>query len=504
MKCVSYTRAIPWLENDKILSIDEQNEIIHNYLKGKKGYTLIKKYTDRKRDKEAETAFQDLIAAGMRKEFDCIIVAKIEYLGVSCRELYHSIYKELYAKGIAFICVNESFDSSEYNKDEVERFIRQKWLNGHGARIKNCYKNRRLQSKEYHKYATYGYVLNDENHLQKDEEVSPILDELFSRVKSGERLNIIARSFNNREIKTPSQYLYNHGIISKSRIKRSWTPRIIYGLVCDRTYIGEFKNDVQCVDIADYEPYISISEFEDMTVLLNNEYGEKKPTEQKYYALFFKQMFCKECGKPVWICVYEQNGEKILRSKTFCKHWKERNECDVTESKLLIEVLQKLKEEIHLAKIAKRHIEFDMYGECKAEQYNRLSAKMSGVLSDMRKTVPPLIPYYEKAKSGEISQDEYRQRREEYFAWLQSYEVLFNSVMKEMEDLDIVYSERNPWIKLFSAVDDNVENLKTYKRYVKRIDISLPHEAGKKLNIDVTFKKDEWKERLSKSMFEEL
>lgn len=53
MRCVSYTRSVPW-KNTKIqLSIMEQNERIAEYLREHKELELQKKYSDRKNDEKA-------------------------------------------------------------------------------------------------------------------------------------------------------------------------------------------------------------------------------------------------------------------------------------------------------------------------------------------------------------------------------------------------------------------------------------------------------------------
>ena len=58
MICVSYTRAVPNISNMEVPrnTIGEQNELISAYIK-KKRWKLIEKYSDRKQDRDDETAF---------------------------------------------------------------------------------------------------------------------------------------------------------------------------------------------------------------------------------------------------------------------------------------------------------------------------------------------------------------------------------------------------------------------------------------------------------------
>ena len=65
MKCVSYTRTLPWKNHQGELTIAEQNQRIAAYLAEHKELDLQKKYSDRKNDEKARTA--TLTARGIQK-----------------------------------------------------------------------------------------------------------------------------------------------------------------------------------------------------------------------------------------------------------------------------------------------------------------------------------------------------------------------------------------------------------------------------------------------------
>ena len=60
MKCVSYTRTLPWKNQQGELAIAEQNQRIAAYLAEHKELDLLKKYSDRKNDEKARTAFDQM------------------------------------------------------------------------------------------------------------------------------------------------------------------------------------------------------------------------------------------------------------------------------------------------------------------------------------------------------------------------------------------------------------------------------------------------------------
>lgn len=77
MKCVSYTRTLPWKNHQSELTIAEQNQRIAAYLAEHKELDLLKKYSDRKNDEKARTAFDQMTDDGVERKFDCIIVASM-------------------------------------------------------------------------------------------------------------------------------------------------------------------------------------------------------------------------------------------------------------------------------------------------------------------------------------------------------------------------------------------------------------------------------------------
>lgn len=77
MKCVSYTRTIPWKNHKGELTIADQNQRIAEYLAEHKELNLQKRYSDRKNAENAGAAFDKMIDDGVERKFDCIIVASI-------------------------------------------------------------------------------------------------------------------------------------------------------------------------------------------------------------------------------------------------------------------------------------------------------------------------------------------------------------------------------------------------------------------------------------------
>lgn len=71
MKCVSYTRTMPWKNHKGELTIADQNQRIAEYLAEHKEMDLQKKYSDRKGVENASAAFDKMIDDGAERKFDC-------------------------------------------------------------------------------------------------------------------------------------------------------------------------------------------------------------------------------------------------------------------------------------------------------------------------------------------------------------------------------------------------------------------------------------------------
>lgn len=126
MKCVSYTRTLPWKNHQGELTIAEQNQRIAAYLAEHKELDLQKKYSDRKNDEKARTAFDQMTNDGVERKFDCIIVASMYYCGPDFPAARQAIEETLYAAGIDLIVLEESLDTRAVSRKEVEDYFEAK------------------------------------------------------------------------------------------------------------------------------------------------------------------------------------------------------------------------------------------------------------------------------------------------------------------------------------------------------------------------------------------
>ncbi len=130
MRCVSYTRTTSCKNTKKIPSdiIQQQNEHIQNYIQSH-GWKLVAKYSDRKKDENENTAFEEMTADGINRKFDMVVVDSVDRCGkyISCAE--DVLVKNILSGGTS-LC------------DSTERFLQYWKKQGRNRRVfqkrENC------------------------------------------------------------------------------------------------------------------------------------------------------------------------------------------------------------------------------------------------------------------------------------------------------------------------------------------------------------------------------
>lgn len=262
MKCVSYTRTLPWKNHQGELTIAEQNQRIAAYLAEHKELDLQKKYSDRKNDEKARTAFDQMTNDGVERKFDCIIVASMYYCGSDFPAVRQAIKETLYAAGIDLIVLDEGLDTRTASRKEVEDYFEAKRCEMH-AEIMFAWRRKQGAGFRLTNSVPFGYLRrNGESNMIKDEEVAPYLSEAFSRYESGQKMRNIAKWLNEQGVDPPMKH--KKRILGKSYDAEpdQWTTDMLRCLFRNPTYTGATANGSRQI-IAEncHEPYITKEQF---------------------------------------------------------------------------------------------------------------------------------------------------------------------------------------------------------------------------------------------------
>lgn len=409
MKCVSYTRTMPWKNHTGELTIADQNQRIAEYLAEHKEFDLQKKYSDRKGAENASAAFDKMIDDGVGRKFDCIIVASMYYCGPGFPAARQSIKETLYETGVDLIVLEEGLDTRTASRKEVEDYFEEKRCEMH-AEIMFAWRKKQGAGFRLTNSVPYGYIRrNGESNMVKDEEVAPYLSEAFSRYASGQKMRDIAKWLNEQNVEPPMRH--------KKRIQGKpyegesdlWTSDNLRGLFRNPTYTGATANGSRQI-IAEncHEPYMTKEQF--YALPCNMQQSENKISTRKKYKKpnpLAKRIIC-TCGRPLYWHKDKKTGEELFYC-SYCRAHKENGkELKAPAASVYKKVIDAMEREHR--KEEKMYSAIQQGAGRKAIEEVRAdsSMQMKTILAELNMEQFRRVPLYESYMADEITEEQYR------------------------------------------------------------------------------------------------
>lgn len=179
---------------------------------------------------------------------NCIVVKDLSRLGRNYVEAGDYIEKVFPFLGIRFIAVNDHYDSDSLTSGDelgasLKNVVNDVYAKDISRKVGTAMKQKRLRGEYIGNYAPYGYLKDpqDKNHLIIDQEIAPIVVEIFELRAKGDGINTIARILNERDIPSPGRLRYERGIITNNNKKGSgllWSRHVLSDLLKNVVYIG--------------------------------------------------------------------------------------------------------------------------------------------------------------------------------------------------------------------------------------------------------------------------
>ena len=179
---------------------------------------------------------------------NCIVVKDLSRLGRNYVEAGDYIEKVFPFLGIRFIAVNDHYDSDSLTSGDelgasLKNVVNDVYAKDISRKVGTAMKQKRLRGEYIGNYAPYGYLKDpqDKNHLIIDQEIAPIVVEIFELRARGDGINTIARILNERDIPSPGRLRYERGIITNNNKKGSgllWSRHVLSDLLKNVVYIG--------------------------------------------------------------------------------------------------------------------------------------------------------------------------------------------------------------------------------------------------------------------------
>ena len=384
-------------------SIDMQREITTQYAKEHK-YKIIDEYIDNGYSGilSSRPGLNKMMIDIIRNKINMVIVKDMSRL--TRDKNMTSYYTDIFFpdNDVRLISVTEYIDTGErYEIDDVvalRGIVNQSYLEDISKKIKAVKRNFKEQGKFIEGSVPYGYKkdLEDKNKLVIDENVSPIIKEIYSSFLNGKKPLEIAKDLNKKKIKTASQYLNlkNKGKYwTKSMVNRILTSPIYAGNLVLNKYVNDLKlKKTIATPKHQYEikrnthPAIITQEEYDMVQQIK---GNKTKNDFKSYLYLLKDLtYCKHCGRkmsyknanPVRIDINGKiTGKNTGKGYFICvEHYRHKEVCNVFNK-----IMERDLNEMVLKKVSDRLKELQISKYSKDVQFYR--EKQNSKLNDYKK-----------------------------------------------------------------------------------------------------------------------
>ena len=455
MRVVSYTRATSCHPDAQIPAdfITQQNDRIKAYVR-KRDWKVDARYCDRKHNTEESAAFHQLVEDGIQRKFDMVIVDSIYCVGRDLWSAREVLLQTFHYAGISFAVVEDDYVSLGKSISEVEAYFQSasKELKKALLRKRNARANQHICWND----VKYGYCLSESGEMVIEEAAAPVVREIFRLRLSGMMPTEIATTLNQKGIPGPR---------AKVNPNAKWSGSTIQKLLHNSAYAGHWIKTVQGVPIL----------FENEAIITEDEYAQVQklsaPAGSKVGISAERNLFAS-------LVVDSASGEILrLRKAAGSEHYF---------------TYDKKHDGVKPLRIPYRHVEkaaLDaLENECRmARKMEKLGLggmdyRKQKLLADVREDMWQLFQNTAeslKSESGAGADIAHQQ------------EPVFQKYMDAAWQIEVAFSNRNPWIKLYANLEiQSLDSNLAFRRCIERIEVDTDGA------LTVVSKEYDWKQLL--------
>jgi DNA invertase Pin-like site-specific DNA recombinase len=244
-----YTRlSIDDGTNEESVSIDTQKKILTDFVV-KKGWQITKVYVDDgySGGNFERPDFQRMIQDIENKVIDCVVTKDLSRLGrnyLDCGYYLEIFFPE---HQVRYIAVNDGVDTISNSSMDITPFkniLNEMYVKDISVKVSSARKARLQDGKFMATTAPIGYLKDPQNHnhLIIDEEIAPIIKEIFEMYNKGKGTHFITNYLENKKILRPSEYLLRKGLIKKVGKRNKsiyyWSNKTILDILSNPVYKG--------------------------------------------------------------------------------------------------------------------------------------------------------------------------------------------------------------------------------------------------------------------------
>ena len=497
-------------------SISSQKEIAEFYLTNHHDLVFVDEYAD---DGYSGTNFErprfkEMIEDIKHGRINCILVKDLSRFGRNYIEVGRYLEIVFPMLNVRFIAVNDSIDS-EVNPDSAtgamtsfKNVMNDEYCRDISNKVRLSLNTKRKQGKFIGSFASYGYLKDPENHnkLIVDEEVAPVIRDIFHWFLSGESIIGIAKKLNEQGVLNPSAYKRYKGMKYQhpqhDMNDSLWPDSSVRRILKNQLYVGDMvqgKNKIKS-----YKLKVSVGIPQEDWIIVQNTHEAiiDRETFQKVQEIFERDRRTPPGKHRCYVlsgyvrcadCKRAMNRKLISQPYAdygyyVCSTFKKMNRGACTKHTIRSDKLEKA-----VFETIKAHIQLavsldEVVAELKAQKVSsqsssRLERSRITKENELRSVESCKMDLYPDWKSGILTREEYIAMKAKFD--LQSQQIK-NEIAKIQDEIDAyktVMEQDNAFLTYFLA-HKNIKTL-TRETVVELIDMIYVHEGGE---ITIKFK----------------
>ncbi|WP_250277529.1 recombinase family protein [[Clostridium] colinum] len=304
-------------------TIENQKNIILNYINNNNDFELVKFYEDNNKTGTNfnRKGFESLLEDIKYKKINCIIVKDLSRFGRDYKECSNYIENILPFLNIRFIAINDNFDSVNIKNNDIlsvhlKNIVNEIYSKDISKKVSSALQSKRKKGQYLCTIPTYGYLKDTQNKgkVIVDEKASEVVKKIFNWRLQNKSYNEILFELEKLNIDAPYKHFYNLGLFKTDKYANvKWNKECINRILNNDFYIGNLTQGKTIQTISNNHKKINLPK-EEWVVIHNNHIpiiDEDTFNQVKDINNHLKQKYFKEHNTNI-------NDENILKGIIKC------------------------------------------------------------------------------------------------------------------------------------------------------------------------------------------
>ena len=427
------------------------------------------------------SGFEAMMDDVRQRKIDCIIVKDLSRFGRNYVEAGYYLEKIFPYLGVRFVAVNDHYDTlKDTNGNELvlslKNLVNDLYAKDISQKISSAIAVKQKNGEYIGSFAPYGYRKSpeDKHKLVIDEEVAPVIRDIFQWRAEGQGIAQVARRLNERNIPSPTMYKYMKGMLKKrpSNAGAIWQAQGVKALTRNPVYAGHMAQRKVRQSLSEGMPKMTMSDKEwivvehthapivsqeifDKVQEITQERHEKCCTLRGKYPSsenrFKGLLVCADCGTKM-VRYKDVSHAGTIRYSFHCRVYAENLDgqgCTmkwVGEPELEEAVLQSLRVQIGFAADLKNALEKLQQQPEYLERSKVISNKISQVQQKIKRNSTIRSSLFESFSEKMLTEQEYQSMKMKYGREAEELRAELACLEREEEEYVHSLSPQNEWI----------------------------------------------------------